>query len=119
MIKTGTHTRNKLAILLALSFSWLFIHALILFHQEHVFGQNVHIASWSFIKPVSKDKTYKLNLNESNEDSTSHKTLLDIFKRDHLQSQVVCEFRSTASFSPPFKSLAFLTENISRGPPQL
>lgn len=63
-MKISFNTIHKLAVLLALSIVWMFIHAIIHFHQEHVFGKNAAITTVTFIKPNTKDKSCKTDISK-------------------------------------------------------
>lgn len=58
-------TRKLLTLMIALCFSWVFIGALVNFHQVHVLGKNLPQASWTFVKPKSGDNQLKIDIDKS------------------------------------------------------
>ena len=56
-MKNQVRNRDKrIAILLIISFAWLFIGSLVIFHEEHVLGRHFSLTSQLFISPKSNEK---------------------------------------------------------------
>lgn len=110
---------KKIALLLIAAFAWLFISSLIIFHEVHVFGKHIDLASQVFISPKSKDKQGStVKLLKSTIKIQSGFSYTGILSQHHFTSVIQPQVKQVCPESSSFPTdFNLVTDSPLRAPP--
>ena len=75
-------TRKWISLVLTISFGWIFIGALVNFHQVHVWSKDLPESHWTFVKPKSCDRQHQVDLDKLVREIDSY----DVFCAENISS---------------------------------